>query len=176
MHRIINVKIVEEPIYFIDCLPYLISILSIITSIIIVFIQYRQNIKLQEKSTIYNAKKEALYEVLSFVDTYISWLTPTSGITPVREDTTDIKMTSQARLCYNKLCLYCDNDKLLEFFWNIVRTDANEEPYPVYSLYNEFRNECRRELGMKKKELPSENIFLSIISTDELEKNSNNNI
>lgn len=170
MDKIINIRMIESPLSFIDYLPYIISILSILASIMIVFIQYRQNIKLPEKATIYNAKKEALYEVLSFVDTYISWLTPSSGIIPVREEITTLGMTSQARICYNKLCLYCDNDKLLELFWDIVRPDSNGQPYPVYRLYNEFRNECRNELGVKRKELPSENIFLSIISTDELEK------
>ena len=170
MDNIINVKMIEDSVSFIDYLPYIISILSILVSIIIVFVQYRQNIKLQEKATIYSAKKEALYEVLSFMDNYVSWLTPSSGITPVREKTTILRMTSQARLCYNKLCLYCDNDKLLTLFWDIVCPDGNGQPYPVYSLYNDFRKECRNELGIKEKELPSENIFLSITSTQDLEK------
>lgn len=170
MDKIINVKMVEETVSFIDYLPYIISILSIIMSLIIVFIQYRQNIKLQKKAIIYNAKKEALYEVLSFVDAYISWLTPSSGIIPVREKTTKLKMTSEARLSYNKLCLYCNNNKLLKLFWDIVNPDNKGQLYPVYSLYNDFRNECRNELGIKKKDLPSENIFLSIISTEDLER------
>ena len=170
--NIINVRIVEDATSIMDFLPYIISILSILVSVVIVFIQYRQNIKLHEKATIYNAKKEALYEVLSFVDTYVSWLTPSSGIVPVRESTTKLKMTSEARLCYNKLCLYCDNDKVLALFWDIVRPDSDGQPYPVYRLYNEFRNECRKELGVKKKDLPKENIFLSVITTQDLENSS----
>ena len=168
MEKIIKVKMIEESLSFLDYLPYIISILSILVSLAVVFIQYRQNIKLQEKNTIYSAKKEALYEVLSFLDKYISWLTPLSDITPIRENTTKLDMTANARLCYNKLCLYCNNDKLLTLFWDIVCPDNSDQAHPVYKLYNKFRNECRKELGVKSKELPSNKIFLSVVSTQEL--------
>ena len=55
--NIINVRIIEDATSILDFLPYIISILSILVSVVIVFIQYRQNIKLHEKATIYNAKK-----------------------------------------------------------------------------------------------------------------------
>ena len=166
---VINIKIIGEAFTIMDFMPYIISILSILTRFIIVFIQYRQNKKLHEKNIIYNAKKEVLYDVLSFMDTYVSWLTPLSGIVPIRENTTKSKITSEARLSYNKLCLYCDNDKLLELFWKIINPNSNGKPYDVYSLYNEFRSECRKELGVKKKDLPKENIFLSVVTTLDIE-------
>lgn len=168
MEEIIKVDIIEESVSIVDCLPYIISILSILVSLIIVFLQYRQTLKLQEKKSIYVSKKETLYEVLSFLDEYISWLTPMSNVTPMRKDISELEMTLKARLCYNKLCLYCNNDRLLSLFWEIVCPNNNGQPYEVYKLYNEFRNECRKELGMKSKELPSDNIFLSIVSTREL--------
>lgn len=175
MEEIINVKLIDNSISMIDYLPYMISIISILVSFGIVFIQYRQTIKMQEKSAIYNTKKEVLFETLYFLDTYISWLTPGSGYVPIRKNISVSDMTEEGRRCYNKLCLYCENIKLLNLFWKIINPDSDGKPYSVYDLYNKFRMECRNELGISKKELPIENIFLSCVATTDMFKEENAN-
>ena len=151
-----------------DYWPHIIAILSMLTSVIIVYLQYKANSKANKAAIIYGEKKEILYDALSFLDTYISWLTPDSGHVPVRRSMTVLEMTERARVCYNQLCLFCDDNKILQIFWKIINPNNPGAEYPVYELYNEFRNECRKELDMDSVDLPDDFIFISEASTAEL--------
>lgn len=159
-----------------DYLPHIISALAVITSMIIVIIQYRQGIALQQKAEIYRTKKEAILEALSFLDTYISWLDVIGYGAPLREETNDVMLTAKARTIHNKLCISCDNAEIVKLFVDIVLpAETNKEGYPVFEKYNEFRNACRKELGYKTVGLPMDKIYLSQVSTSALQNQNNRN-
>lgn len=151
---------------FLDYLPYVISIVTIISSVIIVSIQHRQNIKLHQESERYNAKKEAILEALSFLDTFISWLDMENGVTPLREEISEISLTVKARTIHNKLCIVCGDSKIVELFVDIVCLNKkSNEDITVFEKYHQFRNECRIELGYKMVDFPMDRIYLSQVST-----------
>lgn len=127
----------------------------------------KKEIKHFKEEETYKVKKDAIYETLQFLDNYLSWLTIDGGKTKaVRNNVTTAELTLEARKCYNKLCTTCDNELLIEKFNKIVfRHDEN-----IFCLLNEFRNIARKELGLDEICLSEEEIFINIVSTDELNK------
>ena len=70
------------------------------------------------RQRIFDVKKDALLSSLVFLDDYLSWLDfSASGrkelIVPERRAMSSLGMTVAARECYNKLCVTCDNEKLI---------------------------------------------------------------
>ncbi len=149
-----------------DYLPYVISISTIISSVIIVSIQHRQSVKLHQEAERYNTKKETILEALSFLDTFISWLDMESGSHPLREEISEVALTVKARTIHNKLCIVCGESKIVELFVDIVCPNKNaDKDETVFEKYYKFRNECRIELGQKAMSLSMDRIYLSQIST-----------
>jgi len=170
---IISVKIIEASSSIIDYLPYLISILSILVSVIIVIIQYIVSIRMHRRNNNFDAKREAIQEALDFLDLCISFRQPDSAYKPISMNITDEDLTTKARSAHNKLCVTCKNKKIIELFLAIVVPD--KIPYPMYQYYDEFRNECRKELGFKKIDLPKDKIYLAIVSTKPLPNTEESN-
>lgn len=155
---------------FLDYLPHLISALAVITSMIIVIIQHRQGIVLQQKAEIYRTRKDTILEALSFLDTYISWLDVNGCSAPLRGKVNDVSLTVKARIIHNKLCISCNNSEIVRLFVDIVLPpEAEKEGCPVFERYNEFRNACRVELGYKAVDLPVDKIYLAKVSTKALQ-------
>lgn len=151
---------------FLDYLPHVISALAVIASMVVVIIQYRKGIVLHQKAELYNTKKEAILEALAFLNTFISWLNIDSGVTPSREETDAIELTVQARTIHNKLCISCDDPKLVELFVDLVVPNVGlDEGYPVFEKLDMFRNMCREELGYKPVNLPADRAYLTVVST-----------
>ena len=143
------------------------ALISIIISFLVGKINLQYEIKKQKNSEIYLIKKETLFLALSFVDTYISWLT-IDGKKPIRDTDESIKsLTMRGRECYNKLCVTCDNQQTIDAFNNIL-FDENGN---IFESYNKFRNEVRKELGLKTIQFSNDKIFYSVVSTDDLNKN-----
>lgn len=143
------------------------ALISIIISFLVGKINLQYEIKKQKNSEIYLIKKETLFLALSFVDTYISWLT-IDGKKPIRDTDETIKsLTMRGREYYNKLCVMCDNQQTIDAFNNIL-FDENGN---TFESYNKFRNEVRKELGLKTIQFSNDKIFYSVISTDDLNKN-----
>lgn len=116
-----------------------------------------------QRENIYQIKKEAIFKALTTVDTYFSWLN-LSEIVPIRKDTTTAALTEEVRDCYNRLCVTCKNATLLETFLDCFFGDSKDGKIPL-ELYNKFRNEARKELGLESLPLNTERIFLSVVST-----------
>ena len=153
-----------------DYLPHFISALAVITSMIVVVIQYKQGLKLQQKAEIYKTKKETILEALSFLDTYISWLDMENSSIPSREKTDDVLLAIKARTIHNKLCISCDNPEIVERFMDVVRPNSTGEGgYFVFKRLYEFRNACRKELGYKVVDLPTDRVYLTQVSTRALQ-------
>lgn len=117
---------------------------------------------------VYEIKREAIFNTLKFLDTYFSWLTfDDSKRVPIREGASVLDMTLQARICYNELCTTCERQEIVKIFVEIM-FDKSKYPYPL-GLLNDFRNEARKELGLEKIDLSKDHIFISQISTNDLE-------
>ncbi len=121
-----------------------------------------------KKQTIYSEKKKAIFESLDVIDLYLSWLNyDDNSITPFRERTTPHNITIRARKCFNNLCVTCENELLILLFEKIL-FDNDEH---VLILYEQFRNVAREELGLSKVCFDKDRIFISQISTKDLEEN-----
>lgn len=157
---------------FLDYLPHLISALAIIASMIVVVIQYKQSAVLHQKAEVYNTKKETIVEALSFLDTYVSWLDTSNGVVPTRENANVVSLTVKARMVHNKLCVSCDNTKIIDLFLDIIVPKAEcSNGDNVFDKINAFRNECRKELGYKPVDFPEDRIYLSKVSTKAMQEN-----
>ena len=169
------VHIAEDGVSIVDYLPYVISILSILSTLVITIIQFSHNYKLHKKNTSFDIKKEAILEALDFLDTYISWLDMDSEVAPVREHTNTTQLTIKSRKIYNKLCITCNNKKVIESFMNMICPDLkDEEKFYVFKKYDEFRNECRKELGIDTIKLPKEKGYVNYVNTRALNEYSKN--
>jgi len=163
------VKVIQDAPEFLEYLPHAISGLSILATIIITVCQNKANVKLYEKNSNFDVKKEAILEAMNFIDTYISFLDFESGVVPVRDEkTTEQSLTIHGRTVYNKLCLTCDNKTIIDTYLNIIL--PKKSPSPVFDLYNTFRNECRKELGFSEIDLPKDEIYISRVTTRELSR------
>lgn len=172
----ILVHIDENKISFVDYLPYIISILSVISTLIITIIQSRHNYKLHKRNSSFDIKKDAIFEALNFLDTYISWLDINNGVIPVRKYIDKTNLTIQARQIHNKLCITCKNKKIAESFVYMICPDLKEgENFPVFEKYDEFRNECRKELGIDTIKFSTDKGYIYRVNTRALEECSQKN-
>ena len=124
---------------------------------------------------IFDIKKEALLSALAVLDDYLSWLefiNPDGSQSPdsMRRNITSLELTLAARECYNKLCVTCDNKKILSTFLEIIFG----KPKSVCEEYDKFRCAVRKELRLRKFKFDSGRSFLSIVSTSPLSKTSAN--
>ena len=120
-----------------------------------------------KQQSIYDVKKEAIFESLDVLDLYLSWLNyDDNSIVPFREQTTPLDITTKARQCFNNLCITCESEALINLFGQII-FDKNSN---VLCLYEKFRNEARKELGLSEIEFDKNIIFLSQVSTKDLNK------
>ena len=133
--------------------------------------EYKKQLDSYRKQTIYNIKKNAIFESLTVIDLYLSWLNYDNNFNiPCRQSTTLIDITTRARQSFNNLCITCDSEKLINLFGEIFfKKHSNVMPY-----YSEYRNEARKELGMGEIEFSPDVVFLSRISTKDLEEQSSN--
>ena len=134
--------------------------------------QLDANINELKQGELYIIKKQAIFNSLDLIDTYISWLTLNNGennVVPERIDITPLELTQMGRKCYNELCLTCDNSKLLELFLEIVFNSESN----IFVNYAEYRNLAREELGLNKIEFYKDRVFISRISTINIENKIN---
>ncbi len=116
----------------------------------------------------YEIKKNAIFESLQLIDSYLSWLDFDSGIRPERNlNLTALKLTKNTRTIYNQLMVTCTNGDLPKVFIEIVCGDTKEK----LDLYVKYRNMCRIELGLDEIDMSKKYVFISIVSTSALEKN-----
>lgn len=163
----IEVKFVNDSISILDYLPSVIAIISIISTIVITWLQHKYYIQQNKKVKMYEEKKAALFKTLEFLSNYISWLTPSSGIKPLRVPYTTERMTLEARECYDLLCIYCEDQDIIDLFWDIVGFDHNHTNSNVYEKYSIFRDKCCKELEIYRQH-KSRSEYISIVTTDEL--------
>lgn len=127
-----------------------------------------------KREKIYLKRQEVVHDALNFVDNYLSWLKfytdnklDPIAIRDLSYNTS--KMTIEARKIYNTLVCYCKNQEVVEMFLAIVFDECNT----IENFYK-FRNLCREELGLNAiNKLNKERIFLSRVSTDDLEIHTN---
>lgn len=125
-----------------------------------------EEIKKVQQLNVYQIRNEAILQALNFLDLYCSWLTFDERV-PIRESTTETKLTKAARKCYNRLCITCENQPLIDAFLDCV-LGKKDTPSHVMELYNTFRNEARKELGLKGLNLDMDRVFISVVSTKDL--------
>lgn len=132
-------------------------------------INQKKQLESDTKLSIYNIKKEAIFESLTIIDIYLSWLKFNNNLIPCRQDTTILDITVKARQCFNNLCLTCSNEKLINLFGEIFfKKDSN-----ILQSYAKYRNEARIELEMERIQFNEDVIFISRISTKDLENYKN---
>ena len=127
-----------------------------------------------KREKIYLKRQEVIHDALNFLDNYLSWLTFYTNNKPYPIPVRDMnynttRITTEAREVYNTLICYCRNQEIVNVFLAIVFGDGN-----TIEDYYKFRNLCRKELGLKEiNSLSKERIFLSQISTNDLEIHTN---
>lgn len=122
------------------------------------------------RQRIFDVKKDALLSSLVFLDDYLSWLDfSVPGrkelIAPERRAMSSLGMTVAARECYNKLCVTCDNEKLINVFLDIIFNTSDKS---ICEKYNDYRQCVRRELKLKKIQFNTDRVFLSVVSSTAL--------
>ena len=118
------------------------------------------------QQNIYDLKKQAILDSLSVIDLYLSWHTFNGTIVPVREETSTTALTVKVRECFNNLCLTCNNNALILLYGQLFFDhDAN-----AVDLYSKYRNEARKELGLEEVKFNQDIIFLSNVSTEDLNR------
>lgn len=133
--------------------------------------EHKKQLDSYRKQIIYDIKKEAIFESLTVIDLYLSWLNYDNNlIIPCRQPTTLLDITTRARQCFNNLCITCDSEKLINLFGEIFFKEHSN----VLHYYSEYRNEARKELGMNEIKFSQEVIFLGKISTKDLEEQASN--
>ncbi|HCC34910.1 MAG TPA: hypothetical protein DEQ02_04480 [Ruminococcaceae bacterium] len=102
-----------------------------------------------KKARVHDIKKEAIFKSLALIDDFLAELLKYAGEegVVVSVDRTDKEYTKEARACFNELMLTCNNEALLNafvkmFFSNLYGNNALQD-------YEEYRNLCRKELGLK---------------------------
>ncbi len=168
-----------------EIFPYFISVVvAVITGLISVDIckkqiksgddnlsaSFKKELEVYVQKDIYEAKKEALRNAMSFLDVYFSWHSG-SSTDVIRQETTREELTLWARKCYNELCLVCGKDVLLSFDRALFGQNGNKK----FGVLNEFRNVARKELGLDEVEYSSDHVFYSVISTLDLNKHQSSN-
>lgn len=161
-------NVTENTITLLDYMPHIIAIVSIVATIVLACIQHQTSIKLYQKNSNFDAKKEAIQEALDFLDICISFREIDGNYQPLNIPMSDEELTALGRRAHNKLCVTCDSKEILEAFMAIVNPD--KVPYPIYEYYDNFRNLCRKELGFPEIDLPKDKIYITVISTRKLKK------
>ena len=86
---------------------------------------------------------------------------------PVREQTTKIEITKKVRECHNKLTVTCENTEIIDKFIAIIENKGIN----TFEEYNNYRNLCRKELGMEKQlEFNNNKVFFIRVTTEDLDK------
>lgn len=115
----------------------------------------------------YEIKKNAIFESLQLIDSYLSWLDFESGIIPERDlNLTALELTKKARTVYNQLMVTCTNGELPKKFIKITCGNKTKK----MRIYKKYRNMCRIELGLDEIDMSKKYVFISIVSTSALEK------
>lgn len=154
---------------------------ALFTAIITYFLAIKQNkndLKKQEKQIISNLieyqnkellgiKREAIFNSLSLIDVYISWLT-IDGRNDLaeRKEIKKLELTELGRKCYNELCLTCNSQELINSFLDIFFKKCSN----IFENYSKYRNLARKELGLKELNLDSDRVFIGKIGTDNMTK------
>ena len=157
------------------------TIPALITGIITYFIAIKQNkneiFKIDQQANknlveykdkeLLEIKKTAIFNSLSLIDSYISWLTIDNGtIVPERTDITIIDLTELGRKCLNELCLTCEREELINLFLAIIfDKDSN-----IFELYVQYRNLARKELGLSEIAFDLNKVFIGRIATLNMKK------
>lgn len=129
-------------------------------------LEHKKQIENYHQQNIYDLKKQAILDSLSVIDLYLSWHTFNGTIVPVREETSTTALTVKVRECFNNLCLTCNNNALILLYGQLFFDhDAN-----AVDLYSKYRNEARKELGLEEVKFNQDIIFLSNVSTKDLDR------
>lgn len=142
-------------------------VFTCIATVIINFVTLKIELTKLKKESVYLIKKEAILDSLRIIDLYLSWLNYDSGVVPIREDIASLDLTKKVRECYNNLCVSCDNNELIQLFLDIIFC-KDKDPM---ELYVNYRNKVRQELGLKDITMDEKRVFVSKVSTKDLEKN-----
>ena len=127
--------------------------------------EYNKQLESHKNQLVYEIKKEAIFESLTVIDLYLSWLNyGDNSHIPCRESTTPLEITVKGRACFNQLCVTCESEKLINLFGEILFKSHSD----VLKYYSEYRNEARKELGISKINFDEDVVFLSKISTSDL--------
>ena len=130
--------------------------------------QVESNLVEYKSKELLEIKKTAIFDSLSLMDLYISWLTIDSGKEEVaRNETTILELTERGRKCLNDLCLTCDSKELIEIFLEMFfKTERN-----IFDVYSDYRKAARKELGLNDIEFDSNRVFIARLATTDLRNN-----
>ena len=148
---------------------------GLVNAVVVILTAVFSYILFNKKEKIYLKKQDAIYRALALCDKYLSWLNyytdQTKDPDPTRNlDDTTLSITEEARLVYNNLLCSCKSKELIDTYLDLLFGDK-----PALESYYNFRNMCRKELGLKEiDDLSKDRIFFSTISTTDLTKHSQN--
>jgi len=151
-----------------------VSLVSLIISLIVSLHFYNKgeknyDAKLRKDHHVYENKVKVIKDALYSIDSYLSYLVD-DGRPIIREKMTDVDLTLMVRKNYNSLALCCSGVEIVDLYLTLFLSNLEDG---VLKKYNEFRNLCRNELGLKDQLKFDENrIFHTIISTIALKKYS----
>ena len=160
---------------------------AVITAIATYFVTMRQNksdlkrVETQVKNNLLEyqnkellaIKRDAIFNSLSLIDTYISWLNIKNGKRveiPERNSITKLELTDMGRRCFNELCLTCDHKEIIDLYLKIIFDKESN----VFESYTKYRNAARKELGLNEIEFNTDWVFISRISTKNMIKHEFN--
>ena len=143
----------------ISCIPLAITIIGAI-------IAYLFSIKEFKKKEVYRVKEEAIFKSLNYIDDYISWLNMEGHNEQQRKLIHNPDFIIAGREIFNELCVTCKNSQLVLLFSEMIFKETGD----ILSKFPCYRNLARRELGLKHVEFSEEHVFLSRVSTKDLEK------
>ena len=169
-----DIRIIDNTVSFLDYMPHIIAAISITSTMVITYIQYKTSVETHRKNSNFDAKKEAIEEALDFLDICISYRKTDSLYQSLNIPMSDAELTERGRRVHNKLCLTCENKDIVDCFMKIVAPD--EEKYPLFEYYDKFRNMCRKELGFTEIDLPKDKIYLAVVSTKSLPNREKQNL
>ncbi len=129
-------------------------------------LEHEKQIENYHQQNIYDLKKQAILDSLSVIDLYLSWHTFNGTVVPVREETSTTALTIKVRECFNNLCLTCNNNDLILLYGRLFFDNKGN----LVDLYSKYRNEARKELGLDVINFNQDIIFLSNVSTKDLNR------
>lgn len=154
---------------------------ALVTAIITYFVAIKQNkneaIKVEKQvennlleyksKELLEIKKNAIFNSLSLIDIYISWMTIDDGKQVAeRKDVTKNELTEMGRKCYNELCLTCNNEELINLFLGIMFGDKSN----IFVAYSKYRNAARKELELREIGFDKDKVFIGRLSTPNMLK------